>query len=188
MRVGFVYNCATEEQLREYPELALNLADSAETIDAVAEALEAGGHSVLRLNADRSLPAKLAESSFDIAFNIATGFHGETRAAHVPAMFEYLQIPHTGPGPFSEVICHHKPTMKLTVLAHGLSTAPFQFFSQADEPLKPELRFPLIVKLPAEGGSLGLDYGSVVDDKAALRSRLPLLLTQYHKRPLVQNY
>ena len=41
MRVGFVYNCATDEQLRDYPELALNLADSVETIDAVAEGKEA---------------------------------------------------------------------------------------------------------------------------------------------------
>src|SRR5258706_2196707 len=75
MRVGFIYNVATDELLRDYPELTLNLTDSQETIEAVAEALEAGGHSVIRLNADRQLPAALVETPFDIAFNIATGVH-----------------------------------------------------------------------------------------------------------------
>ncbi len=188
MDVGFIYNLATDEFLHECPELALNLTDSQETIDAVASALEAGGHTVTRLNADRKLPAILAEARVDIAFNIATGIYGETRQAHVPAMLEYLQIPHTGGGVLAEAICHHKPTMKMVVAARGLSTAPFQIFESATDPLNPGLRFPMIVKLPSEGGSLGLDYDSIVNTEAALRKRLAYVIAKYRQGALVEDY
>src|SRR5690242_7994524 len=162
MHVGFIYNVATDEQLRANPELILNLTDSQETIQAVVDALEAGGHIVTCLNADHQLPKTLVEQGFDIVFNIATGIYGDTRSAHVPAMLEYLQIPHTGSSVQAETITHHKPLMKLVVLAQGLCTPRFQVFRDAHEALHAELRFPLIVKLPAECGSLGLTYESVV--------------------------
>jgi D-alanine-D-alanine ligase len=188
MRVGFIYNVATDELLRDYPELTLNLTDSQETIEAVAEALEAGGHSVIRLNADRQLPAALVETPFDIAFNIATGVHGDTRSAHVPAMLEYLQIPHTGSGVLAEAVCHHKPNMKMVATMHGLPTTRFQVFHDADEPLKPRLRFPMIVKLPCEGGSLGLGYDSIVYRETALRARLSFVLKKYQQGALVEEF
>jgi D-alanine-D-alanine ligase-like ATP-grasp enzyme len=188
MRVGFIYNCATDELLREYPELTLNLTDSQETIEAVAEALEAGGHSVIRLNADQQLPAALVETQLDIVFNIATGVYGDTRSAHVPAMLEYLRIPHTGSGVLAEAVCHHKPNMKMVVTMHGLRTAPFQVFQDASEALKPGLRFPLIVKLPCEGGSLGLGYDSIVYRENALRQRLAYVLAKYQQGALVEDF
>jgi D-alanine-D-alanine ligase-like ATP-grasp enzyme len=188
MRVGFVYNVATEDQLREDPELTLNLTYSQETIQAVAEALQTEGHTVSCLNADRDLPKILVEQVFDIVFNIATGMYGDTRPAHVPAMLEYLRIPHTGPGVAAESVCHHKPVMKLIVRAHGLHTPPFQVFHYADEALWADLRFPLIVKLPAEGGSLGLSYDSIVDNETALRTRLEYVLGKYQEGALVENF
>lgn len=188
MRVGLIYNGPTDDLLSENTEMTLNLTDSEETIQAVAGALEANGHSVIRLNADQQLPARLAEKGFDIAFNMATGMYGDTRAAHVPAMLEYLQIPHTGAGVLAESICHHKHVMKLFVREYGLDTAPFQFFRRVDEPLNPDLRFPMIVKLPSEGGSLGLDYGSIVENEAQLRTRLELLLPRYKQGAIAEKY
>ena len=188
MHVAFVYNAATDEQLRDNAELILNLTDSRETIRAVTEALEAGGHTVTGLNADQQLPRLLVSQTFDIAFNIATGVFGDTRQAHVPAMLEYLRIPHTGSGVLAETICHHKPLMKLVVLAHGLHTPRFQVFQTAYDPLQLELGFPLIVKLPAEGGSLGLSYDSVVDNESALRERLTYVIDNYHEGALVEAY
>src|SRR5262249_57867523 len=90
MRVGFIYSSATNELLAECPELTLNLTDSEETIQAVAKALEEGGHVVTRLNADRHLPASLVDKRFDIVFNIATWIYGDMRQPNRPAMLEYL--------------------------------------------------------------------------------------------------
>jgi D-alanine-D-alanine ligase len=143
---------------------------------------------VLRFNADAALPARLTRAPFDIAFNIATGIHGGTRPANVPAMLDYLRIPHTGPGVFAETVTHHKPVMKALLLAAGLPTPRFQVFHHPHESLKPSLRFPLIAKLPAEGGSLGLDDGSVVHGEGELRARVALLLEKYRQGVLVEEY
>ncbi len=188
MHVGFIYNIATDELLRERPDMTLSDCDSDYTIQAVTKALEAGGHTVTGLNADQRLPAVLVESKLDIVFNIATGVYGETRQSHVPAMLEYLRIPHTGSGVLAEAICHHKPPTKMILAANGLPTARFQVFQTADEPLKSDLRFPLIVKLPSEGGSLGLSYDSVVDNETDLRDRIARLLAQYKQGALVEEY
>jgi D-alanine-D-alanine ligase len=188
LTVGFVFNLATDEQLGENPELVLNLTDPAAVIDAVAAALADGGHDVVRLNADQRLPAALAQAQVDMVFNIATGIYGDTRQANVPAMLEYLRIPHTGSGVLAETLAHHKHVMKTLLMAHDLPTPAFQAFQRWDEPLNPGLRFPLIAKLPSEGGSLGLDTGSVVFDEAGLRARIDLLLATYGQGALVEEY
>src|SRR5262249_37336040 len=114
--------------------------------------------------------------------------YGDTRQANVPAMLEYLRIPHTGSGVLAEAISNHKPIMKLVVSSHGLRTAPFQVFQDRNDPLKPDLRFPLIIKLPSEGGSLGLAYDSVVENEVALRERLDYMLSRYQQGALVEEY
>lgn len=188
MHVGFIYNIATPELLRERPEITLRDSDAPETIDEVTRALQAGGHRVTGLNADQQLPAILTRSDFDIVFNIATGVYGESRQTHVPAMLEYLRIPHTGPGVLAEALCHHKPQQKMVLAANGVPTAAFQMFHDANTPLKVGLRFPLIVKLPSEGASMGLDYNSVVHNEVDLRKQVAFLLETYGQGALVEEY
>lgn len=188
MRVGFIYNIPTEELLREQPEQTLRDSDTIETIDEVRRALESEGHDVICLNADPQLPAVLTQEKFDIIFNIATGVYGESRQAHVPAMLEYLRIPHIGSGVLAEALCHHKPPQKMIFLSSGVPTAPFQVFQTGDEPLNHGLRFPLIAKLPSEGASMGLDYGSVVHNEHDLRERVRMLLDIYHEGVLAEEY
>lgn len=188
MRVGFIYNIATEKLLRERPEMTLRDSDAIETIDEVTRALEAGGHTVTGLNADQKLPAKLTKAKFDIVFNIATGVYGETRQSHVPAMLDYLRIPHTGPGVQGETLCHHKHLQKYVYAAQGIPTAPYQLFTRADEPLNKSLRFPLICKLPSEGASMGLDYNSVVYNPTELKERVAFLIETYQSSVLVEEY
>ena len=188
MIVGLVYTSATEDLLREAPELALNLSDAPETIEAVTQALEAGGHTVVPLNTDRGFPARIAEAQIDMAFNIATGVYGESRQANVPAMLEYLRIPYTGGSVLAESVTHHKPVMKRVLMALGLPTPAFQVFHEVDEPLDAGLRFPLIVKLPAEGGSLGMNHKSVVENEADLRAQVAFLLETYGQGALAEEY
>ena len=188
MYVGFIYNIATKKLLLEAPELTLNLTDTPETIRAVKEALEASGHTVIPLNADEHLPAFLTACEFDVVFNIATGFYGDSRQSCIPAMLEYLNIPHTGSGVLGETVTQHKPVMKNVLLAHNIPTPPFQTFHRGNEPLDPHLRFPVIVKLPAEGGSLGLDADSVVCSEADMRRRIEYLQLRYRQGALVEEF
>jgi D-alanine-D-alanine ligase-like ATP-grasp enzyme len=188
MHVGFIYNIATEELLREQPEQTLRDSDTIETIEEVTRALQAGGHTVTGLNADQRLPARLTRARFDVVFNIATGVYGESRQTHVPAMLEYLRIPHAGSGVLGEALCHHKHYQKMVFQSSGVPTAPFQMFHTGSEPVNKSLRFPLIVKLPSEGASMGLDYDSVVHDETELRARVKMLLDLYSEGVLVEEY
>jgi D-alanine-D-alanine ligase len=188
MHIGFIYNIATEELLRERPEMTLRDSDTIETIEEVTRALEAGGHRVTGMNADQALPGRLAGAGLDIVFNMATGVYGESRQTHVPAMLEYLRVPHTGPGVLAEALCHHKPEEKMVFLGNSVPTAPFQVFRSADAPLNPDLHFPLIVKLPSEGASMGLDYDSVVHNEADLRRKIQFLMDTYQSHVMVEQY
>jgi D-alanine-D-alanine ligase len=76
----------------------------------------------------------------------------------------------------------------MILVAHGIPTPTFQVFNSPDEPLKSDLRFPLIAKLSSEGASMGLDYDSVVYDEAALRDRVVLLINTYQQAALVEEY
>ena len=55
--------------------------DSEETIEAIARALEAGGHRVTFLEGDATLFDKLREVNPDICFNICEGHFGDGREA-----------------------------------------------------------------------------------------------------------
>lgn len=188
MHVGFIYNIPTEELLRERPEMTLRDSDAIETIQEVTRALEAAGHTVTGLNADQRLPAILTEKRFDIVFNIATGVYGEMRQSHVPAMLEYLRIPHTGGGIVSEALTYHKGYQKNIYKDLGIPTAPYQVFRTGDEILDPTLGFPVIAKLCTEGASMGLDYGSVIDNETDLRKRVQYLIETYQQDIIVEKY
>src|ERR1041385_1061902 len=68
--------------------------DSAETIDAVADALAAFGD-VIRLEATPEFPDRLRDAQPDIVFNIAEGLTGPNREAHVPAICEFYGLPYS---------------------------------------------------------------------------------------------
>ena len=81
--------------------------DSADTIDAVANALAALGD-VIRLEASADFPQTLRDACPDIVFNIAEGLHGVNREAHVPAICEFYGIPYSASDPFTLSLCLDK--------------------------------------------------------------------------------
>ena len=98
--------------------------DSADTIDAVANALSALGD-VIRLEANTDFPQNLRDSRVDIVFNIAEGLHGVNREAHVPAICEFYGIPYSASDPFTLSLCLDKAKTKEMLAYHGVPTARF---------------------------------------------------------------
>ena len=98
--------------------------DSAETIDAVANALAAFGD-VVRLEANADFPQNLRDSRVDIVFNIAEGLHGVNREAHVPAICEFYGIPYSASDPFTLSLCLDKAKTKEVLAYHRVPTAAF---------------------------------------------------------------
>ncbi len=106
--------------------------DEEETIAAVEHALGALGE-VVRLEADADFPMRLRTQQPAIVFNMAEGWNGPNREAHVPAICEFYGIPYSGSDPFTLSLCLDKARTKEWLAAHGVPTAPFVLVRTADD-------------------------------------------------------
>jgi len=69
--------------------------DSEKTVNALVEAIIAGGHKCEFLEGDLTLFDTLPKYKPDICFNICEGHFGDAREAQVPAILEMMRIPYT---------------------------------------------------------------------------------------------
>ena len=162
--------------------------DHIETIDSIRAALETDGHQTVFIQADTNLPYSLKEAKPDICFNIAEGLGGDAREAQVPALLEMLHIPYTGSRVLTNGISLDKTLTKRIWRDRRLPVAPFQEFTIGDEPLRPELKYPLFVKPAREGTGMGVDMGAVVKNEKDLRERIAYIVNTYQQPALVEAF
>jgi len=162
--------------------------DSEETIESILEALRAGGHRASFLEGDSSLITALPKLKPDICFNICEGHFGDGREAQVPALLEMLRIPYTGSQVLTLALALDKPMTKRVLSYHGLPTPAFQVFERVNEPIDPDLTFPLFVKPSREGTGMGISAESVVHDEIQLRAQLQRQMQRYSQPILAEQY
>ena len=162
--------------------------DHIETIDSIRAALETDGHQTCFIQADTDLPFALKEVQPDICFNIAEGLGGDAREAQVPALLEMLRIPYTGSRVLTNGISLDKTLTKRIWRDRRLPVAPFQEFTIGDEPLRPELNFPLFVKPAREGTGMGVDTKAIVKNEKELRERAMYIINTYQQPALVETF
>ncbi|MBI5354421.1 MAG: hypothetical protein HZB50_17410 [Chloroflexi bacterium] len=162
--------------------------DHIETVDSIRAALETDGHSTAFIQADRDLPFALREVKPDICFNIAEGLGGDAREAQVPALLEMLGIPYTGSRVLTNGISLDKTLTKRIWRDRRLPVAPFQEFATGEEPLRPELKFPLFVKPAREGTGMGVDMKAIVHNEKELRERALYIVNTYLQPALVETF
>ncbi len=187
-RVGLAYDLIRLEGLNEHPIDYIAEHDSEDSIKAVADALIAGGHEVILLEADENFSEKLRAAHPEIVFNLAEGRQGDSRESHVPAICEFYGIPYTGSGVLTLSSCLNKARTNEVLLCHGLKVPPYQVFTRHDDVLRLGSEFPLIAKLLHEGSSMGLSRKSVVRDEITLREQVDFLIQTYHEPVLVQKF
>ena len=163
--------------------------DSPTTIAAVESALSHLGK-VVRLEANEDFPERLREARPDIVFNIAEGFHGVNREAHVPAICEFFGIPYSGSDPFTLSLCLDKARTKETLTFHGIPTPKFAAVEKIEdlEALGRPLSLPLFVKPLHEGSSKGITDSNLCWDRAHLLRQTEFLLENYNQPVLVEEY
>jgi D-alanine-D-alanine ligase len=162
--------------------------DSPETIASIAEAIRAGGHEVLLVEADEALPRWFLTHPVDLAFNIAEGLHGASRESQVPAVLETLGVPFTGSGRVTLALALDKSKTKQILATEGVPTPQWQLFRRSDQILNPQLTFPLIVKPNREGSAKGISRDSVVHDEAGLRRQVARICEQYRQEAIVEEF
>jgi D-alanine-D-alanine ligase len=179
--------------------------DSEETIAAVERALSAHG-AVIRLEANEDFPERLRRERPDIVFNIAEGWRGVNREAHVPAICEFFGIPYSGSDPFSLSLCLDKARTKEWLSYHGVRTAPFVLLRDVAEleaflggqrswsggkspssVLGPRSAG-LFAKPVHEGSSKGITERNFCRTSEELEAQVTFLLRRYEQPVLVEEY
>ncbi len=162
--------------------------DSEKTVQALVNAVKAGGHEADFFEGNLSLVETLPAYKPDICFNICEGHFGDGREAHVPAILEMLRIPYTGSKVLTLSLALDKPMTKRVLTYHDLPTPPFQSFERVDEPLTEDMTFPMFVKPSREGTGMGVSKKSIVYNESELREQIAYVHQRYQQTALVETY
>jgi D-alanine-D-alanine ligase len=190
MRIAFTHNLrlTDSEDEAEF--------DSVETVDAIAEALRAGGHEVEKIEVTgpaSRLAARIESYGPDLIFNTAEGRRGRAREAFYPALFEELGFPYTGSDAYVLTVTLDKWMTKLLLAQRGLDTPRARLvtpdeFRRLREPGTLGLALPVIVKPNYEGSSKGIADDAVVRDARTLAEMLPRALRTWPSGVIVEEF
>lgn len=187
MKIALTYNLKKKDETK--PADYFSEFDSEETINAITGALRTKGHNVDAIDVEYPhLISYFRKNEVDMVFNIAEGKRGKFRESEVPAVLDYLNIPHTGSGSFSLALAMNKALTKKILKAEGIPTPQFQVFVRGDEELDQALRFPLIVKPNCEGSAKGINKSNVVHNKEELFAKVKEIIGNYEQEALVEEF
>ncbi|ADZ69778.1 D-alanine--D-alanine ligase [Polymorphum gilvum] len=121
---------------------------------ACADALEARGYRVTRIDVDRTIAAVLAEAKPDVAFNALHGPFGEDGC--IQGILEILQIPYTHSGVMASALAMNKVKAKAVMAAAGVPVTEHRIVDRrsigSEHPMAP----PYVLKPINEGSSFGV--------------------------------
>jgi D-alanine-D-alanine ligase len=119
-----------------------------------ADALEAEGYQVTRVDVGHDIAAVLSELKPDVAFNALHGPYGEDGS--IQGVLEYLQIPYTHSGVLASALAMDKTLAKHVAKVSGIPVAEARVMDRFEigheHPMKP----PYVVKPVREGSSFGV--------------------------------
>lgn len=119
-----------------------------------ADALEAEGYKVTKVDVDRDVAAVLKELRPDVAFNALHGPFGEDGT--IQGILEFLEIPYTHSGVLASALAMNKELAKKVAKASGVPVANSRIMNRHDigsaHPMEP----PYVVKPVNEGSSFGI--------------------------------
>ncbi len=157
----------------------------------IQKAVESKGHRVTFFDMNETpLPFnKIAEANVDIIFNVCERINNSSLLEpHAAAILDCLGIPYTGSNPLTLALCIDKVKVKKMLEQQGLPTPKFDYVFQKGEPIREDLRYPLMVKLANTDNSIGISNNSVVSSLKELKDQVNELLKQYNRPVLIEEY
>jgi D-alanine-D-alanine ligase len=193
MRIGLSYDLKETILLQQAGcDDAFEEYDSSETVDLIAAAIEAEGHTVVMLGGGREFLGKILHEKVDFVFNIAEGRGTyRSREAQVPSILEMLDIPYSGSDPQCLAICLDKPITKKLVALAGVSTPKWRVIADRQELRQLDscdFPFPAIIKPAYEGSSKGIRLTSVVEDATQAIEAIESTLEKYQQPAMMEEF
>ncbi|WP_279477583.1 D-alanine--D-alanine ligase [Aureimonas sp. SK2] len=121
---------------------------------ACADALEAEGFRVSRVDVGRDVAAVLRDLAPDVAFNALHGPFGEDGT--IQGILEFLQIPYTHSGVLASALAMNKVKAKTIAKAAGVPVAEHKILDRRAVAKSHVMAPPYVVKPIAEGSSFGV--------------------------------
>lgn len=121
---------------------------------ACADALEAEGYRVSRIDVGRDVARVLADLGPDVAFNALHGPFGEDGT--IQGVLEYLEIPYTHSGVLASALAMDKERAKVVAKAARIPVAESKVMSRFDITSSHPMQPPYVVKPVREGSSFGV--------------------------------
>jgi D-alanine-D-alanine ligase len=122
--------------------------------EGVARALESKGHRVTRIDMDRDVAIKLAETKPDVVFNALHGCPGEDGT--VQGMMDLMGLTYTHSGLATSVIAIDKELTKQALVPHGIPMPGGRIVESAELYERDPLARPYVLKPVNEGSSVGV--------------------------------
>lgn len=119
-----------------------------------ADALEARGYRVSRIDVGRDIAQVLIGLKPDVAFNALHGQAGEDGA--IQGLLELLRIPYTHSGVLASALAMHKDRAKIVLAAAGVPVAHGVVVDRHDAARAHPLAPPYVLKPLSEGSSFGV--------------------------------
>jgi D-alanine-D-alanine ligase len=189
MRVALVYDLRDDYRALGFSEEEVAEFDTVETIDQLAQALEALGCKAVRVGRGQALAARLVEGErYDLVFSIAEGVKGRSREAQVPALCELFDQPYLFSDPLTSAAALDKAVAKRLVRDAGVPTPSFAVAERSPDALAGWSEFPAFVKPIAEGTGKGCEAASLVTSESELRAAIVRIIERYRQPALVERY
>ena len=192
MRIAVVYNRDSRNVINLFGmpnQEKIGLA----TIKRLTDALRAGGHQVIAVEADKELIPKLesfmprvvAGERPGMVFNVSYGLQGQARYTHVPSILEMVGIPYVASGPLGHSLALDKVVTKMILRQHSIPTPEFAVLETPEMPIPGDLPYPMVVKPKNEAVSFGL---AVVHDEDQLRTSAKVIFDRFSQPVLAEQY
>ncbi|WP_321530841.1 D-alanine--D-alanine ligase [uncultured Desulfuromonas sp.] len=152
---------------------------------AIVKALAECGYTVVAIDADKNLPARLIDERIEVAFLAVHGRYGEDGT--IQGLLELMQIPYTGSGVLASALAIDKAVTKRMVAQDGVPTPSATLVDETsviDDIVRQCGHFPQVVKPVREGSTLGIAIANNADElkQAIAQAR------DYDRRVLVEDY
>ena len=122
--------------------------------NGVADALEARGHRVTRIDMGRDVAQRLAEAAPDVVFNALHGTPGEDGT--VQGLMDLMGLTYTHSGLATSVIAIDKQLTKQALVPHGIPMPGGRMVRSEDLYTRDPLPRPYVLKPVNEGSSVGV--------------------------------
>jgi len=193
MRIGITFDLKTDLPAgTNVPDDHQEEYDSPTTVGAIADVLRGLGHEVELLGDGPAMLARLMAAPPDFVFNFAEGVGtSRNREARVPALCEFLNIPHTGSDVLTMAVTLDKDVARRLVASEGLPVPRGRLMPLDRTLAQIDLRdvpYPRIVKPAWEGSSKGIRGKCVAENETELAEAVAFLRTNYPQPILIEEF